>query len=282
MFDLISILFLTAADAPRTQNLGRNVVLDLLSPLTCEGRNMTVDNFFTSLPLARELLKRRVSLVGTVRANRVDVPRAFVAAQGRELYSSIFGFNTVDQTAMVSYKAKRNKIVVLMSTMHTTKTVSVAAKKKPEIVEFYNKTKGGVDVVDQMIETYSTKFATRRWPVVIFCNIIDMCAINAYALNQKLFPQDRPTTRRVFLKMLGKGLCKQYATSRLPLNHLLNNARHLSETANQPPVAKRARCHVCPRQMDKKSSSTCSICSKNACADHLKLFCMSCLDDKQS
>ena len=118
-------------------------------------------------------------------------------------------------------------------------------------VESSNKTKGGVDVVDQMIETYSTKFATRRWPVVIFCNIIDMCAINAYALNQKLFPQDRPTTRRVFLKMLGKGLCEQYITSRQPLNHLLNNARHLSESAIQPPVAKRARCHVCPRQKDK-------------------------------
>jgi hypothetical protein len=97
------------AEAPRAQNLGRNVVLDLIFPLTCEGRNMTVDNFFASLPLAREILKRKVSLVGTVRANRVDVPRAFVAAQGRELYSSIFGFNTADQTTLVSYKVKKKQ-----------------------------------------------------------------------------------------------------------------------------------------------------------------------------
>jgi hypothetical protein len=269
-----------SAEAPRARNLGSNVVLDLTSPLVCEGRNITMDNFFTSLPLARELLKRRVSLVGTVRANRVDVPRAFVSVQGRELYSSIFGFNTTDRTTLVSYKAKKNKVVVLMSTMHATKTVSTATHKKPEIVEFYNKTKGGVDVADQMIESFSTKFATRRWPVVVFCNIIDMSALNAYTLNRALFPQERPTTRRAFLKLFGKGLCKPYITSRLPLNPQLDNARRLSETATEPPAAKRARCHVCPRHLDKKSSLSCTNCNKNVCADHLKLFCLSCLNSE--
>jgi hypothetical protein len=101
--------------------------------------------------VARELLRKKVSLVGTVHANRVDVPREFVEHKKRELYSSIFGFNTTDATALVSYKAKKNKVAVLLSTMHMTKSVRSQEKKKPKIVEFYNKTKGGFDVADQII-----------------------------------------------------------------------------------------------------------------------------------
>ena len=44
-------------------------------------------------------------------------------------------------------------------------------KKVPEMITFYNGTKGGVDCADQTIQTYSSKFSTRRWPVVVFCNI---------------------------------------------------------------------------------------------------------------
>ena len=47
-------------------------------------------------------------------------------------------------------------------------------------------TKGGVDCADQMIETYSSKFATRRCPVALFCNLLDIAALNAYVLFEKL------------------------------------------------------------------------------------------------
>jgi hypothetical protein len=265
------------AAAPRAQNLGKDVVLLLCAPLNCIGRNITTDNFFTSLSLARELLKKRISLVGTVRANRVDVPREFVEHKKRELHSSMFGFNTVDDTALVSYKAKKNKVVVLLSTMHTSKTVNAHEKKKPEIVEFYNKTKGGVDVADQMIECYSTKFATRRWPVVVFCNIVDMCALNAYTLHKALFPSASAASRREFLKTVGKTLCKPCRDARAPPNVELDEARRLAENEASQPPTKRARCHVCPRHRDKKTSQACSSCFKNCCDEHMKIYCETCL-----
>lgn len=40
--------------------------------------------------------------------------------------------------------------------------------KKPEIVTFYNLTKGAVDVVDEMSAAYSTARVSKRWPMVIF------------------------------------------------------------------------------------------------------------------
>ena len=46
-------------------------------------------------------------------------------------------------------------------------------KKKTETVLFYNKTKAGVDVIDQMTRKYSVKAASRRWPIHVFYNVID-------------------------------------------------------------------------------------------------------------
>lgn len=216
-----------------------------------------------------------------MRSHRVDVPREFVESKKRELYSSMFGFNTKDGTALVSYKAKKNKIVILMSTMHQTQLVSQNEKKKPEIVEFYNRTKGGVDVADQMVEQYSTKFATRRWPVVVFSNIIDMAALNAYKLERSLFPQTVNPKRRIFLKILGNALIKPFMNNKslTNINPVLGKARRLAErNRTDEHLRKRARCHVCPRESDKKTSQQCNHCQRTCCTLHLKTFCSSCLE----
>ena len=83
-------------------------------------------------------------------------------------------------------------------------------KKLPEVINFYNMTKGGVDCADQMIETYSSKFATRRWPIALFCNLLDIAALNAYVLFEKLKMDGAGKEKRpLFTKRLGKGLCQE-------------------------------------------------------------------------
>lgn len=52
------------------QRLGESVVLRLAEPLTGKWRNITTDNFFTSLELAQSLENRKTSLVGTVNKSR--------------------------------------------------------------------------------------------------------------------------------------------------------------------------------------------------------------------
>ena len=61
-------------DESRTTGLGVHVVLQLTEPLSGKGYNVTTDNFFTCKSLADELLKRRLSLVGTVRLTRRELP----------------------------------------------------------------------------------------------------------------------------------------------------------------------------------------------------------------
>ena len=59
---------------------------------------------------------------------------------------------------MVSYVPKKNKAVVPLSTMHHDEFIDEDdAKKRLEIIKFYNQTKIDVDLVEQMVQTYRAK-----------------------------------------------------------------------------------------------------------------------------
>ena len=51
-------------------------------------------------------------MVGTIRTNRVELLGEFVTPRGRELYSSLVGFNETGDSSLVSFKCKKEKVVV--------------------------------------------------------------------------------------------------------------------------------------------------------------------------
>ena len=111
---------------------------------------------------------------------------------------------------MVSDVRKKGKAVVLLSTMHHDKMVDEnSTKKKPEVITFYNKSKGGVDTMDQMVGTYTCKHQTQRWPMVLWYNILDIATLNAYTFFTAQHPEFKSgitNARRLFLKELSKEL----------------------------------------------------------------------------
>lgn len=121
------------------KNQGQRIVLDLTEGL--KGQNITADNFFSSFDLAQKLLERKLTYVGTVRKNKTFIPPKLLIFKKVPLYTSTFAFNEV--ATLVSYNSHKNKGTVLMSTMHKTAEVDAnGPKKKPEIVSYYNSTKG--------------------------------------------------------------------------------------------------------------------------------------------
>ena len=96
-----------------------------------------------------------MTLVGTVRANKAEIPQEMKAKETRQHGSSAFLFTK--EMTLASYVAKtsrtKKKIVLLLSCQHTQPTIAPGGK--PEIIEFYNSTKGGVDTFDQMCATTS-------------------------------------------------------------------------------------------------------------------------------
>lgn len=67
-------------------------------------------------------------------------------------------------------------------------------------IHFYNENKVGVDSVDQMARMYSTHSASRRWPLAVWANILDLTCINAWIIFKEATQQ--PISRRNFLLQL--------------------------------------------------------------------------------
>ena len=138
----------------RQSQLGASVVLELLKPLYGSKRNVTVDNFFTSVPLAKELQTNNLTLIGTLRKNKPEIPIEFQSNRKREIGSSLFGFQ--NGLTLVSFVPKQNKAVLLLSSKHHDNRLDIKTGK-PIIILDYNKTKGPVDTIDQMCHKYTIK-----------------------------------------------------------------------------------------------------------------------------
>ena len=108
-------------------------------------RNITTDNSFTTVKLARALKAQQTSLVGTVNRKRREIPHEVKAAKGRR-YSTVFFKN--NDASLTVYQGNREKNVIVLSTMHPNIKVRETEKRLPETFEVYNKNKAGVDSVD--------------------------------------------------------------------------------------------------------------------------------------
>ena len=76
----------------RASNLGISVALPLSDANKKSCRNITSDNFFTSLQLGREQLLNKLTLVGTIRKHRTELPAAFTTTKGRQLFTTMCDF----------------------------------------------------------------------------------------------------------------------------------------------------------------------------------------------
>ncbi|XP_042164360.1 piggyBac transposable element-derived protein 4-like [Oncorhynchus tshawytscha] len=290
-----------AAGGGPEKNQGMRVVLDLTTGLS--GRNVTCDNFFTSYDLGQRLLERNLTMVGTVRKNKAELPPALLESRGRQVLSSRFTFTPT--ATLVSYLAKRNKNVLLLSTLHTEGHISDRRDKKPDLILDYNCNKGGVDNLDKVVGTYSCRRMTARWPLVVFHNILDVSSYNAIVIWREIKPDWMPGKRnkcRVFLEQLGKALVKPLIQRRqhLPRTEAVSALVKVLQSATAAPpdqqrqgpaagtaaaplvapattgASKRKRCQLCPPKKDSKTHTVCCRCKKYICKGCSHAYCHTC------
>ena len=196
-------------------NQGARVVKALTEKWLRSGQNIVSDNFFTSVPLAEDMFAQNMTLVGTIRKNKADVPAKMTTAQGREERSSTYGF--CDNLTLVSYVPKKGKVVTLLSSMHHDTRVE-GDDKKPHIIQHYNACKGGVDVMDKLATTYSCRRKINRWPMTLYFNTVDVSCIAAlviWILNHPREKRHKQKFRRLFLASLGQQLVEDHIQQRL-------------------------------------------------------------------
>ncbi|XP_066946066.1 piggyBac transposable element-derived protein 4-like [Macrobrachium rosenbergii] len=171
--------------ADKQNNPSQAVVTRLISDISGSATNVTFDNWYTSYPRVESLLRdHNLTAVGTLRKNKREIPPEFLVIKNRPPVDSMFGFG--DNLTLVSYIPKsrnKKKNVVLVSSMHHDAKIDEATgDKKPEIITFYNSTKGGVDVVDMMMDKYSVSRNSRHWPLTVFFALLNIVCVNSYVL----------------------------------------------------------------------------------------------------
>ena len=164
------------------------VVMKLMEKRLDLGHQLYVDNFYTGMPLAKELLKRKTLLCGTVCKTRQGLPAPVVLATLQKGAST-----TRRQGRIIVTKWKDKRDVLMLSSFHTgalvpSRNVNRRGEtiNKPDCVLSYNANMCGVDRTDQLTSYYSPLRKTVRWYKKIALHLIDTALSNSYLLYRKL------------------------------------------------------------------------------------------------
>ena len=161
-------------------------------------------------------------------------------------------------------------------------------KKKPAIIKLYDFTKGGTDVVDMRMQTFSVKPKSKRWPIASFSYILDTARVNSQtvnALNNGTDPRASVSFERI--NELGEALIIDLVRRR----YVSENTRYLDSDIRdemakmigvQHPLVTTTTgnvktCHVCKTyridaSRPKRSKLVCSDCHKPTCSKHIPYY----------
>lgn len=301
---------LTLTEEEKQLSVPTQSVIRLCQPIIRSNRNITADNWFTSMELVEELLKRNLTYVGTVKRNKREIPLEFLQHPDRPVPSVIYGFKK--DSTLLSFVPKKNRAVILLSSMHQTASVD-ARKNKPEIISYYNSTKCGVDLLDMKCSVFSSSRRTRRWPQAIFYRLLNISTVNSFILYMSY--KDIPDMGRFeFVKQLATELITPHLRTRLTTNLNLPKGLRMTiqtaledtdqPTAQQPPtqqspghqlpaaqqpqarhgdipvpsdtMRKRKTCSTCPYQKKRKTAYMCIKCEKPICVECSRKVCLEC------
>ena len=294
------------------------LVQNLQKYVDLQGRNITFDRYYTSVALAKWLLSHNITCVGTLQSNRRGIPSEIKDMSERELFSYEFFWESIENKLMlhsyvVSTKNSGKRNVLLLSTAPAYLGVTKDdGKKKPAIYKLYDFTKGGTDVMDRRIGTYTCKSKSNRWTLTAFSYILDVCRINAstvLALNKNVDPQSqdayqfgidlalsliRPHIQRRSLVGLQMSIKNKMS---LILGYEVDTYQNqLARTASMAGLEddlhpknreKSSRCKKCmseivgPQHRTRvqgmtRSRNQCQLCAVAACTEHSIQLCVQC------
>ena len=143
-----------------------------------------------------------------MKESRVGIPHEICAVGAREPKSTIYMYNSdnAKEKMLILWidKKKRGSKTSCLTTMHDSVKVSRDIRKKPHPLVFYDKTKGGVDIVDYISSFLSTFMKSKRWPMNAFCYMLDTEWTNTRTLHDEVKNVHTPNFH--FMWYLGESL----------------------------------------------------------------------------
>jgi hypothetical protein len=202
------------------KGLGYRVVSDLTRTLVGKNFHIICDNYFTSVGLAEDLLKDKLYLCGTTRANRKDFPSELKDKKiMKKLRRGEFIYRRKGNVVATIWKDK--KPVAFVSTQCNVKGQETVRRKQKDgsyievpslpVVTLYNKHMGGVDRSDQLRQYYNTSRRAKKWWRYLFWFLVDVSIVNAHILMQ-IAPNHPNMTQLLFRVELIKGLINGFSS----------------------------------------------------------------------
>ena len=163
----------------------------------------------------------------------------------------------------VTYQCKDKKSVCFLSTIHASPSVSGEEKKKLHAVLFYNQNKVAVDLVNQMVRMYLTRCPTERWPVGVWCNVLDLAAQNNWIIYEK--STGKKISQKQLILELVEELRLQHTQARNPMHSPLPTVLENNQGSF---TNKGKKCHG--KKCTKAAVATYKVCSKRICGKYAK------------
>ncbi|KAK3800749.1 hypothetical protein RRG08_003154 [Elysia crispata] len=242
------------AREPGLSNRPTDVVLRLMEPLLGQGYHLYTDNYYSCPELFTFLMQKQTMCTGTVRANRLGMPREMMK---QTLNPGESTFRRKDNLVALKWRDKRD-VNMLTSATDPRETVTVTTrnvtnKVKPKVIAEYSRHMSAVDQSDQLLSYLPLKRRTSKWTTKMFMHLLTLTIIQSSILwNKVLAAQQRrrmPLPR--FFKNLGKQLTEHFIRAR-------------GVTIHRPP----------PRPVTKASSLL--------CLDQTKFHCLNSLPETQA
>ena len=135
------------------------------SGFNLNGTNISMDRYYTSIPIAKWLYEKKITYIATINSNRKGLPTEMKEIKKREENSwmacKIDGSEIIINSYVVKTKSGMRN-VLLLTTIEPVHYVTDNKKKKPYMYKIYDFTKGGIDIPDQRVGTYTCKVKTRE------------------------------------------------------------------------------------------------------------------------
>ncbi|GFX27181.1 catenin alpha [Trichonephila clavipes] len=121
---------------------------------------------------------KNTSLTGTMKRILKEVPE-FVKKVKMPLYDTLL----LEHDGITDSLSRKTQQKLLSSFQPTLDIDNNHTKRLPETISFYNSTKFGVN---QKARKYSVKAGSKRWPVHVFYNVLNLAGINSWILHKEV------------------------------------------------------------------------------------------------
>ena len=168
-----------------------------------KGHVLFTDNYYASPTLLKYLIAYKTHLCGTARSNRYNYPKEIVD-EVLEKGDAVFYEIQDDDSPMVAckYRATKDKssgqqkVVYMLSTCHHPSMGNVENGRseipvvKPVAVKQYNIQMGGVDRVDQQLQSFKILRKTYKWYCKLASRLISQSVLNSHNVFLNFFQRN--------------------------------------------------------------------------------------------